>query len=98
MSGIKAKALGLKLLGKIKGFASGGVDPAYMGLGPIPVTRKPFNKLGIVMKDIDLIELNEAFAVQALGCIKELEMDVENATSTAPGFRLVIPSAAPTPT
>ena len=49
---------------------SGGVDPAYMGLGPIPATRKLFKKLGLTIKDIDLVELNEAFAVQALACMK----------------------------
>lgn len=73
----KAKELGLKPMVKIKGFASGGVDPAYMGLGPIPAVRKVFKKLGLTTKDIDLWELNEAFAVQALGCIKELELDTD---------------------
>lgn len=72
MSADKAKELKLKPLAKIRGWASGGVDPAYMGLGPIPAVKKLFGKLGITMKDIGLIELNEAFAVQALGCIKEL--------------------------
>jgi acetyl-CoA C-acetyltransferase len=72
MSADKAKELKLKPLAKIRGWASGGVDPAYMGLGPIPAVKKLFGNLGITMKDIGLIELNEAFAVQALGCIKEL--------------------------
>jgi acetyl-CoA C-acetyltransferase len=72
MSAEKAKELGLKPLAKIKGYATGGVDPAYMGLGPIPATRKLFKKLGITMKDIDLVELNEAFSVQALACMREL--------------------------
>ncbi|PKN66940.1 MAG: acetyl-CoA C-acyltransferase [Deltaproteobacteria bacterium HGW-Deltaproteobacteria-12] len=76
MSAEKAKELGLKPLAKIKGCASGGVDPAYMGLGPIPATRKLFKKLGITMKDIDLVELNEAFAVQSLACIRELGVDI----------------------
>ena len=64
----KARELGLKPLARIKGYATGGVDPAYMGLGPIPATRKLFSKLGLTMKDIDLVELNEAFAVQAIAC------------------------------
>jgi acetyl-CoA C-acetyltransferase len=72
MSAEKAKELGLKPLAKIKGYATGGVDPAYMGLGPIPATRKLFKKLNITMNDIDLVELNEAFSVQALACMKEL--------------------------
>jgi len=76
MSAEKAKELGLKPLAKIKGYASGGVDPAYMGLGPIPATRKLFQQLNLTMKDMDLVELNEAFAVQSLACIKELGVDV----------------------
>ena len=77
MSAEKAKELKLETLAKIKGFASGGVDPAYMGLGPIPATRKLFKQLNLTVKDIDLFELNEAFASQALACMKELEVDVE---------------------
>jgi acetyl-CoA C-acetyltransferase len=77
MSAEKAKELKLEPLAKIKGFASGGVDPAYMGLGPIPATRKLFKQLSLTVKDIDLFELNEAFASQALACMKELEVDVE---------------------
>lgn len=76
MSADKAKELGLKPLAKIKGYDGGGVDPAYMGLGPVPATKKLFNKLGLTMKDMDLIELNEAFAAQALGCVRELEVDL----------------------
>jgi acetyl-CoA C-acetyltransferase len=75
MSEEKAKELGIKPLARIKGFASGGVDPAYMGLGPIPATRKLFNKLNLTMKDMDIVELNEAFAVQSLACMKELGVD-----------------------
>jgi acetyl-CoA C-acetyltransferase len=75
MTADKAKELGLKPLAKILGYATGGVDPAYMGLGPIPATHKLFKKLGLTAKDIDLWELNEAFAVQALSCIKELGVD-----------------------
>jgi acetyl-CoA C-acetyltransferase len=77
MSAEKAKELGLKPMVKIKGFASGGLDPAYMGLGPIPAVRKVFKKLGLTTKDVDLWELNEAFAVQALGCIKELDLNTD---------------------
>ncbi|MFA5323326.1 MAG: acetyl-CoA C-acetyltransferase [Smithella sp.] len=77
MSAEKATELKLQPLAKICGFASGGVDPAYMGLGPIPATRKLFKKLNLTVKDIDLFELNEAFAVQALACMKELDVDGE---------------------
>jgi len=88
MSADKAKALKLKPLVKIKGYASGGVDPAYMGLGPIPATKKVFSKLGISMKDIGLIELNEAFAVQALGCIKELGVDLNKCNLNGSGISI----------
>ncbi len=71
-----SKELGLKPLAKIIGYEAGGVDPDYMGLGPIPATRKVLKSLGLKMKDIDLVELNEAFAVQALACVKELDIDI----------------------
>jgi acetyl-CoA C-acetyltransferase len=77
MSAEKANSLGLKPMVKVLGCASGGVDPAYMGLGPIPATWKLLKKLNLTMKDIGLIELNEAFAVQALCCIKELGVNQE---------------------
>jgi acetyl-CoA C-acetyltransferase len=88
MSAEKAKELKLQSLVKIKGFASGGVDPAYMGLGPIPATRKLFKKLNITIKDIDLVELNEAFAVQALACMKELGVDIEKCNLNGGGVSL----------
>ncbi len=76
MSADRAKELGLKPLARIKGCAAGGVDPAYMGLGPIPATRKLLSRLGLTMRDMDLVELNEAFAVQAIACIRELDNDL----------------------
>jgi acetyl-CoA C-acetyltransferase len=88
MSAEKAKELGLEPLAKIKGFASGGVDPAYMGLGPIPATRKVLRKLGLTIKDMDIIELNEAFAVQALACIKELEIDLNKCNLNGSGISI----------
>ena len=84
----KAKELGLKPMVKIKGFASGGIDPAYMGLGPIPAVRKVFKKLGLTTKDIDLWELNEAFACQALGCIKELDIDLNKCNLNGSGISI----------
>ena len=67
-----AERNGLRIRAVIKGFASGGVDPKYMGLGPIPATRKVLKKLGYTIKDMDVIELNEAFAAQAIACMREL--------------------------
>ena len=75
MSKDKADALGLKPLAKWLGSAVAGVDPGIMGIGPVPSTNKLLDRLGITLKDIGLIELNEAFAAQALGVIKELELN-----------------------
>ncbi|GAB6888270.1 acetyl-CoA C-acetyltransferase [Desulfothermus okinawensis JCM 13304] len=75
MSEKKAKELGLEILAYIKAYAAGGVDPAYMGLGPIPATKNVLKKSGVKLEDIDIIELNEAFASQSIACIKELGLD-----------------------
>lgn len=75
MSKEKADQLGLKPLFYIRGFASAGVDPAIMGTGPVPATKKALEKSGWSVKDLDLIEANEAFAVQALYVVKELGFD-----------------------
>lgn len=88
MGSDKAKELGLEPLAKIKGFAAGGIDPAYMGLGPIPATRKVFKKLGLTMKDIDYIELNEAFASQAIACIRELDIDLDKCNLNGSGISI----------
>ncbi|HQO13888.1 MAG TPA: acetyl-CoA C-acetyltransferase [Smithellaceae bacterium] len=88
MSADKARELNLEVLAKIRGWASGGVDPAYMGLGPIPATRKLFKKLNLTMKDMDLIELNEAFASQALACVRELGIDMEKCNLNGGGVSL----------
>lgn len=66
---------GLEPMARVVATAVAGVDPSCMGLGPIPATRKALERAGLDIKDIDLIELNEAFAAQALACIRELEMD-----------------------
>ena len=75
MSKDKADVLGLKPLAKWLGSAIAGVDPGIMGIGPVSSTNKLLDRLGMTLKDIGLIELNEAFAAQALGVIKELELN-----------------------
>jgi acetyl-CoA C-acetyltransferase len=75
MSEEKAKALGLKPIARIKGYAMGGVDPSLMGLGPIPAVRKLMRITGTSITDYKLFELNEAFASQAIACMKELGID-----------------------
>ncbi len=68
----KAKALGLQPLGRLRGFATAGVDPDIMGIGPIPAIQKLLAQTGLSIKDIDLFEINEAFAAQAVYCQREL--------------------------
>ncbi|HEY4313282.1 MAG TPA: acetyl-CoA C-acyltransferase FadA [Pirellulales bacterium] len=75
MSDEKAKALGFKPLVKIVATAIVGVDPCVMGTGPIPATKKALKRAGLKLSDIDLVELNEAFASQALACIRGLKLD-----------------------
>jgi len=70
-----AKSLGLRPLARIVASAVVGVDPSVMGLGPIPATRKALARAGLKPADLDLIELNEAFAAQSLACIRELNLD-----------------------
>ncbi|MDQ3004659.1 MAG: acetyl-CoA C-acyltransferase [Chloroflexota bacterium] len=77
MSAEKAKALNLKPLARIITSASAGVSPRVMGYGPIPATRKALQRAGLQMKDIGLLELNEAFAVQSLAVIEDMDVDPE---------------------
>lgn len=72
MSAEKAQELGLKPRAKVRSMAIAGCDPSIMGYGPVPATQKALARAGIEMKDIDIVELNEAFAAQALPCAKDL--------------------------
>jgi 3-oxoadipyl-CoA thiolase len=76
MSEEKAKKLGLKPMARWMASAVAGVSPRTMGYGPIPATRKVLERTGLAVGDIDLVELNEAFAAQALACIRELGLDM----------------------
>ncbi|MBC5768629.1 acetyl-CoA C-acetyltransferase [Ramlibacter albus] len=75
MSAKKAAALGIRPLAKIKAFGTSGLDPATMGMGPVPATRKVLERAGWKASDVDLFELNEAFAAQACAVNKELGID-----------------------
>ena len=75
MSKEKADSLGLKVLCTIKSYASAGVDPSIMGIGPVPATNKALAKVGMKVSDLDLIEANEAFAAQSLAVGKDLGID-----------------------
>ena len=77
MSKEKAEALGIKPLAKLLSFATTGVDPEYMGIGPVTAIPKALKQAGKTIADIQLMELNEAFASQSLACIKELDLNPE---------------------
>jgi acetyl-CoA acetyltransferase family protein len=73
----RARSTGLEPLGVFAGSASAGVDPAVMGVGPVPAVRKLLERTGVAVADLDLVELNEAFASQSLAVIRELGLDEE---------------------
>jgi acetyl-CoA acyltransferase len=77
MSDERAKALGLKPLVRVLATAVVGVDPCVMGTGPIPATHKALKRAGLTLKNLDLIEINEAFASQAIACVRSLGIDQE---------------------
>ncbi len=72
-----ARELGLTPMARYVSCASAGVDPEVMGIGPVPATRKALDRAGLTIKDIDLAELNEAFAVQSLAVLRDLELDAD---------------------
>ena len=88
MSADRARDLGLEPIVRIRGFASSGVDPAYMGLGPVPAVRKVLKQTGMTIKDFDMVEVNEAFAAQAIGCFRELGLDNEFPNQLGSGISL----------
>jgi acetyl-CoA C-acetyltransferase len=88
MSAKKAKEMGLEPMATVKSYAAGGVDPAYMGLGVVPAVKKALKRAGIGLGDIDYIELNEAFASQSLGCIRELGFDLSKTNRYGGGISL----------
>ncbi|RPD46094.1 acetyl-CoA C-acyltransferase [Hymenobacter sediminis] len=69
------KRYNLKPMARVVASAVAGVDPAYMGLGPVPATQKVLQRAGLTLNDMDLIELNEAFAAQSIACIRDLDLD-----------------------
>jgi acetyl-CoA C-acetyltransferase len=75
MSESRAHAEGREPLARIIGYASAGVDPAYMGIGVVPATRKVLDRTGLSLQDFEVVELNEAFAAQVLACDRELKLD-----------------------
>ena len=90
----EAKKRGIAPIVRIVDAAVAGVDPAYMGIGPIPAVRKLFEKTGLTKEDIGLFELNEAFASQSLACIRELGLDVEKVNVNGSGISMGHPIGA----
>ena len=88
MSAEKAQELGLEAIVRIKSYASGGLDPAYMGLGPVPAIKKALKMADMTLDDIDMIELNEAFAAQAIGCMRELGIENDRPNELGSGISL----------
>ncbi len=94
MSAEKAQELGIKPMAKILSYASAGVDPAIMGIGPIPASRKALSKAGLEVKDLDLIEANEAFAAQFVEVGRELNFDPDKVNVNGSAIALGHPIGA----
>ncbi len=89
-----AKARGLKPMARLVAYAHAGVDPKYMGIGPVPATRKALQKAGLGVKDLDVIEANEAFAAQACAVTRDLELDPAKVNPNGSGISLGHPIGA----
>jgi acetyl-CoA C-acetyltransferase len=93
-SGEAVKAQGLKPLARLVGYAHAGVEPTIMGIGPVPATRKVLERTGLSVKDLDVIESNEAFAAQACAVVKELGLDPAKVNPNGSGISLGHPIGA----
>ncbi|WP_425466897.1 beta-ketothiolase BktB [Paraburkholderia dinghuensis] len=94
MSGEAARARGAKPLARLVSYAHAGVDPAYMGIGPVPATQKALERAGITAADLDVIEANEAFAAQACAVSQELGLDPAKVNPNGSGISLGHPIGA----
>lgn len=90
----RAKALGCEILGYVAGAASVGVNPSIMGIGPVYAVRKLLQRTGLSLNDVDLVEMNEAFAAQCLACIQELKFDPNRLNVNGGAIALGHPLAA----
>lgn len=89
-----AQRHGLRALARIRSFATVGVDPAIMGIGPIPATRKALTRAGLTVADLDVVEINEAFSSQALACIRDLGLDMSVVNMDGGGLAIGHPLGA----
>ncbi|HAL73480.1 MAG TPA: acetyl-CoA C-acyltransferase, partial [Clostridiales bacterium] len=94
MSREKADQLGIKPLAKIKSFGSAGVDPKIMGYGPVPASRKALDAAGLTVKDLDLVEANEAFAAQSISVVRDLGLDLSKTNVSGGAIALGHPIGA----
>ena len=94
MDGEYAKKRGLKPIGRLVGYTYAGVDPKYMGIGPVPAVQKLLKKTGFSLDDIDVFEVNEAFAAQALAVCRELKLPAERTNPNGSGISLGHPLGA----
>ena len=90
----EAQQRGLKPLGRLVAYAHAGVEPKYMGIGPVPAVKKLLERANLTVKDLDVIELNEAFAAQALAVIQELDLPLERTNPNGSGVSLGHPIGA----
>ena len=93
-AGDRVAALGLKPLARLVGYAHAGVDPAYMGIGPVPATQKVLQRTGLKVQDMDVIEANEAFAAQACAVVQELGLQPSKVNPNGSGISLGHPVGA----
>jgi acetyl-CoA C-acetyltransferase len=94
MEGSLAQQRGLHPLGKLVAYAHAGVEPKYMGIGPVPAVRKVLERANLTVKDLDVIELNEAFAAQALAVMRDLDLPPDRTNPNGSGISLGHPVAA----
>jgi acetyl-CoA C-acetyltransferase len=94
VAGDRVQALGVKPLARLVGYAHAGVDPAYMGIGPVPATQKVLARTGLKVQDMDVIEANEAFAAQACAVVQELGLDPAKVNPNGSGISLGHPVGA----
>ncbi len=90
----KSSELGLEPYATVKAYSSAGIEPAYMGLGPIPAVRQVMQKTGLSISDMDLLDVNEAFAAQAISCLRELNITKEQVNLNGSGISLGHPIGA----
>jgi len=90
----EAQQRGLHPLGRLVAYAHAGVDPKYMGIGPVPAVRKALERAKLTIKDMDVIELNEAFAAQALAVMRDLDLPLDRTNPNGSGISLGHPIGA----